>query len=131
MSRKYKPIVCLDFDGVVHSYTSGWKGPRNIPDEPVEGAIEFMYDAIQAGWDVVIHSSRARYWGGRSAMRSWLKSHAGNIWNDGPGFGGLEDVRFTLTKPPALLTVDDRAVTFTGTFPSLDEVKNFKPWNKR
>ena len=26
-----KPILCLDFDGVLHSYTSGWRGAR-IPD---------------------------------------------------------------------------------------------------
>ena len=29
-----KPILCLDFDGVVHSYTSGWKGADVIPDPP-------------------------------------------------------------------------------------------------
>jgi hypothetical protein len=32
-----KPILCLDFDGVLHSYTSGWKGAAVIPDPPVPG----------------------------------------------------------------------------------------------
>jgi hypothetical protein len=26
-----KPILCLDFDGVLHSYSSGWKGADVIP----------------------------------------------------------------------------------------------------
>lgn len=29
-----KPILCLDFDGVIHSYASGWKGADVIPDPP-------------------------------------------------------------------------------------------------
>src|SRR5262249_16947539 len=100
-----KPIICLDFDGVVHSYVSGWQGARTILDDPHVGAIEFIYRLISDGkYDVVIHSSRARYWGGISAMRSWLKKHAGNLWYEGPGYLGLENVRFTRWKPPALLT---------------------------
>lgn len=124
-----KPILCLDFDGVIHSYTSGWKGARNIPDPPVEGALDFISEALHSGWDVVIHSSRARYWGGITAMRNWLRTHAGNQW-DGP-FEGFCQVRFARWKPPAVVTIDDRALTFTGQWPALAELKAFKPWNKR
>jgi hypothetical protein len=125
-----KPILCLDFDGVIHSYTSGWKGARNIPDPPVEGAIEFIGDALASGWDVVIHSSRARYFGGITAMSRWLQEHAGNCW-DGPFEGTLCSVRFARWKPPAVVTIDDRAMTFTGQWPALADLKAFKPWNKR
>lgn len=126
-----KPILCLDFDGVVHSYASGWKGARNIPDAPVDGALLFILKALGEGWDVVIHSSRARYFGGKRAMRKWLRRHAGGAWRESPEGPGLEAVRFTRWKPAALVTIDDRAVTFTGHWPSLDTLREFKPWNKR
>lgn len=126
-----KPILCLDFDGVIHSYTSGWKGARNIPDPPTKGAIEFIHAALCGGWDVVIHSSRARHWGGISAMRAWLKKHAGALWWEAPGSLGLEDVRFARWKPSAQITIDDRAITFDGTWPAFSDLRSFKPWNKR
>jgi len=124
-----KPIICLDFDGVIHSYSSGWQGARTIPDPPVAGAIEFMLHALHK-YDVVIHSSRARYWGGISAMRRWLKSHAGSLWYDTPAGPGLEDVRFTRWKPPAVVTIDDRAIRFDGFFPQPDYAASLQPWNK-
>jgi hypothetical protein len=127
-----KPILCLDFDGVIHSYSSGWKGARNIPDPPVPGAIDFLIEAM-VDWTVVIHSSRARYFGGVRAMRTWLKEHAGMAWYEsGLGdFEGLELIKFARWKPSALVTIDDRALTFDGTWPSLKSLKEFKPWNKR
>lgn len=124
-----KPILCLDFDGVIHSYTSGWKGARTIPDPPVPGALDFISQAMLEGWKVVIHSSRASHVGGISAMKSWLREHAGNQWDCmGPS---LCDVEFVRMKPPAVVTIDDRALTFTGQWPSLKTIKEFKPWNKR
>ena len=124
MSRK--PIICLDFDGVVHSYISGWQGATNIPDPPVEGAIEFMAAALREGYDVVIHSSRARYWGGISAMRQWLKQVSGMMWYDTMDVG-IEMVRFVRWKPPAIVTIDDRAIRFTGKFPTPKEAATLLP----
>lgn len=124
-----KPILCLDFDGVIHSYTSRWQGADVIPDPPVPGAIAFMLEALHH-FDVVIFSSRSNQSGGISAMKQWLKNHAGACWYESPQGPGLEDVRFVTEKPPALVTLDDRALTFTGIFPAMSQLKAFKPWNK-
>ena len=121
-----KPILCLDFDGVIHSYISGWQGARNIPDPPMPGAIEFIADALVEGWDVVIHSSRARYFGGITAMRNWLRTHSGNMW-DTMGVA-IADVRFVRWKPPAVVTIDDRAMRFEGVWPEPKALRKFKPW---
>lgn len=126
-----KQIICLDFDGVIHSYTSGWKGARNIPDPPVEGALEFMLEALNSGYDVVVHSSRSRYFGGIRAMRRWLRAHSNDAqWHEWAFGPGLEDVRFVRWKPPAVITLDDRAVRFDGTFPDPQALVSLKPWNK-
>ncbi len=123
-----KSVLCVDFDGVIHSYTSGWQGARNIPDPPVPGAIEFLDRMLDDGWDVAIHSSRSGQLGGRMAMRAWLKKHAGSMWHECMGHLGLESVRFPLFKPAARITLDDRALTFTGKWPTSEELKKFTPW---
>lgn len=125
------PILCLDFDGVVHSYNSGWKGADIITDPPVEGVFAFIAMLLDASWDVCIYSSRSHQVGGIRAMEAWLYSHAGNMWYDSPAGKGIENVTFPTHKPSAFLSIDDRALTFTGEWPSLDLIKNFKPWNKR
>ncbi len=129
-ARARKPILCLDFDGVIHSYSSGWQGADIIPDPPVEGAIGFMLAALNH-FDVVIFSSRSNQRGGLSAMQRWLRQHGDGAWWESPAGPGLEDVRFVTEKPSAMVTLDDRAITFTGTWPDIEALQNFKPWNKR
>lgn len=49
----YIPTVSFDFDGVIHSYRSGWKGAAVIPDPPVEGIKEVIEQLISDGLCVV------------------------------------------------------------------------------
>lgn len=75
-------IICVDFDGVLHSYTSGWQGPRTIPDPPIPGALEWLLSLIKNdGVRPVIYSSRSKAWGGRRAMRRWLFDHYVEAWH--------------------------------------------------
>lgn len=127
-----KPILCLDFDGVLHSYTSGWKGASVVPDPPVPGAIAFLREAVKH-FRVAIFSSRSCQEGGGYAMRDWLGQHImadepGIIMQDPPWFTAIE---WPVDKPAALVTIDDRAITFDGTWPSMDTLLTFTPWNKK
>lgn len=123
---KNKPILCLDFDGVIHSYWSGWHGANIIEDPPVKGAFEAIEEYAQY-FDVHIFSSRSRQEGGIEAMKSWFQAF---------GFpcdisGDPKWLKFPEEKPPATVSIDDRAITFTGVFPDLETLQNFKPWNKK
>lgn len=125
-----KWTVAVDFDGVIHSYVSPWVNARIIPDPPVDGAISWLFETIQS-FNVAILSTRNHQFGGKRAMRHWLKASAGNVWYDGPGHRGLENIAFPKHKPAALVYIDDRAVRFTGSnWPSKKEIHRLRPWNK-
>jgi len=125
----YKPILCLDFDGVLHSYSTGWKGATEIPDPPTDGAMEWLKELLEEDYfDVQIYSSRSRYEGGIQAMRKWLID---NFEAVGISDGKAYKLKFPTEKPPAFLQIDDRCICFNGEFPTFEEMKNFKPWNKR
>lgn len=160
MKKPYRPVLVLDFDGVIHSYSSGWKGASVIPDDAVPGAIEFILSALKQ-YEVSILSSRSHQWGGKSAMKKWLKkqlicwiqstydlphNEVMSIWNaagfsPGMDFWDVEvddwaasvikQIKWPWFKPAALVTIDDRAMTFTGEWPDMDDIKSFKPWNKK
>lgn len=122
-----KPILCVDFDGVIHSYTSGWKGATTISDPPVEGAMQFLNNALDH-FVVCVYSSRSAHEDGIYAMRKWLRKH----WLDA-GLPGEREVLigWPLSKPSAFITIDDRCICFDGTWPSMESLKAFKPWYKR
>ena len=111
--------VCFDFDGVIHSYTSGYLGDDIIPDPPVPGIKEAIQQLRDAGYPVVVLSTRGATREGREAMRKWFDK-----W-------GIEIDGIYTEKPPARCYVDDRAVCFDGDASKLfDIIDNFEPWWK-
>lgn len=134
---KQNPIICVDFDGVIHSYISGWQGADVISDTPVNGAIDWIINHLPIpdemgiagpyeGPEVQIYSARSGQSGGIKAMQEWFIKHGL------PRCYITDDVlKFPKTKPPAFLTLDDRAICFTGKFPTNEEMLGFQSWQKK
>ena len=120
----HKKIICVDFDGVLHKYTSPWESHEIISDGPVPEALNWIRKMMDDGrFEIHIYSSRSRFPTGLEAMKMWFDEQ------------GLEDnyrdqLKFSATKPAAFMTIDDRAFCFEGTFPDPDWIDSFKPWNK-
>lgn len=132
--EKFNKIICVDFDGVIHSYQSKWVDEQTIPDPPVRGAFEFLLKFLPPDPDhpenydgpiAVIYSSRSQTYTGIKAMKDWFLKH-------GFPYEYIERdiLKFPSKKPAAFITIDDRAICFKGQFPSIDEIESFKPWNK-
>lgn len=161
MPRAPRPkTICLDFDGVLHSYTSPWQGPGIIPDGPVDGAMEFVIQIVRdKRFKLAIHSSRSKYWIGRHRMKQWLRRYLaehfarhpaqypelihGARWTANFVFGAaglapqiaaddlMRQIKWPWFKPPAWLTIDDRAIQFTGIWPTKSSLLAFQPWNRK
>jgi len=118
--------VAIDFDGVLHRYSEGWKDGQ-IYDEPVEGSREALQAMKDLGWKIYIFSTRSNKLYHKDqekahdqAMKTWLEHHGipyDRLWNFG--------------KPMADVYIDDRALTFRGDWKAtLHEAQNFSPWNR-
>lgn len=122
--------LTLDFDGVIHSYTSGWQGTKVIPDEPVLGAIDFLMEAVRS-FKVTIFSSRNFQEGGIAAMQDYLRKE---LLKKTGCHKCVEDVmrkiEFPFIKPAYSVFIDDRAFRFEGIFPTTIEIKKMIPWNR-
>jgi hypothetical protein len=110
-----RKTVLLDFDGVMHSYVSGWTGP--VPtDPPTPGALEFVQALQASGCEVIVFTTRAMSPEGIEGTMEWLVQH------------GFPSVMVTCEKVPAMCLVDDRAIRYErgkGFDAVLEEVQAF------
>lgn len=131
------PIICLDFDGVIHWYRNGWQGGV-IYDPVTPGFFKWAAEA-QKHFKLVIYSSRSKDPFQIDDMKKWLceqaVEHYANMDMEAPVTEHVKEVmswfEFAHEKPPAFLTIDDRAITFHGNWENLDpeKLREFKPWN--
>lgn len=113
----YQKTVLIDFDGVIHSYISGWKGYNIACDPPVEGIKEAIQGIREAGFKVVVYSTRCKEEDGKETIRNYLKTHDIVV----------DDI--SADKLPAVVLIDDRAICFTGNTKNLvSQVVNFKSY---
>lgn len=102
-----KRTVAIDFDGVIHKYSKGWQDGK-IYDEPVEGAIEAIYELIEKDYEVVIFTTREDI----KAVKDWISD---KFLIQGK-FIHLNKYLLEVTniKPPAIAYIDDRGIRFTN-----------------
>lgn len=133
--NEFKPTICIDFDGVIHSYEKGWQNGV-IYGDVVPGFFEWV-ESVRGRVKLVIYSSRSKSEDGVIAMGQWLHSRRNEWISSGGGRHPTEplEIEFAHEKPAAWLTIDDRAIRFQGDWsdPALspDALLSFRPWNAR
>lgn len=131
-----KWTIAVDFDGVIHQYTTKQKGewdPLYIPDPPMPGAFDWLKGMVKH-FKVVIYSARftprgnteadwAEAVDAKEAVRGWMLKY-------GLQAMVLHQLEFWMSpgKPTALVYIDDRGFRFEGTFPTKNQIHQLKPW---
>ena len=117
--------VCVDFDGVIHRYSEGWKD-GSIYDFPVPGALDALRYLLD-NYSVVIHTSRTP-----QQVCEWLRGYAFNampdvarmetgsegLFWDNPGV-----ILVTRMKYAAIAYIDDRGIRFENWMQALEDLQ--------
>lgn len=129
-----KYSIAVDFDGVIHQYTSPWTDVREINDPPMPGAFEWL-EEMTKHFKVIIHTCRVTPrdnteagWAMSSVVvkriAHWMREH-------GLPADVLAKLEFWRKpgKPTALVYIDDRGFRFEGEFPSKNDIHRvLRPW---
>lgn len=126
-------IIAVDFDGVIHSYENGWQNGV-IYGSVVPGFFPWL-ESVSEKFSVYIYSSRSKDVQLRMAMASWIDARYDEWKKETGSTTPKVSLTYTDKKPPAYVTIDDRALTFNGKWDdpmfSKEALRAFKPWNKQ
>lgn len=133
---EFTPNICIDFDGVIHSYDKGWcEGV--IYGNVVPGFFEWAHRMLCNSFKLTVYSSRSAEDIGTSAMKTWLTNEArdwdmNNLDHPASASNIVPRLTFANVKPIAWLTIDDRAICFNGDWsaPELspENIGAFRAW---
>jgi hypothetical protein len=131
--------VAVDFDNVLHSYTSPWSHAADIKDPPLPDALAWLEQFAADGARIILHTCRLTGWNPmqagffagdpdavQAAIWEWLKRH---------GLSEAACARVSLWtwvgKPHADAYVDDKAIAFCGDFMSASKLKGMVAYHRR
>lgn len=116
-----KTPLAIDFDGVIHKYSEGWKD-GTIYDKPVPGAKTSLAKLIKQSYKITIFTTRLNPTlegqdpkEQEKLIRTWLEK-----------WGFIQNKHFheiTGLKPLAKLYIDDKAIRFFNWKNVLEEIK--------
>lgn len=116
--------ICIDFDGVIHDYSSGWQG-IDVFDKVLPGASEATHQLHDAGYMIIIHTTR----NDTPALRDFLNKN--DICFDYINENPCQPKGSEFGKVKADVYLDDRGVCFTGDWnEALNQILNFKTWQQ-
>ena len=101
-----RKTVAIDFDGVIHKYSQGFKGLDNAYDEPMEGTFQALTKLKSLGFQLKIMSSRPA-----PIIEEWLERY------------GMSELISEVSnhKFPATIYIDDRGFKFES-WDQVDEI---------
>lgn len=120
-----RKTISIDFDGVIclHDNPRYWIAPSVINGRANPEALRFMHAALEAGFDIVVHSCRFYDLGAPQEVKHWIIAQAelelGPVTANYLGWR----IQYSLTKPTALIYIDDRGYRYEGRFPHLEDLK--------
>lgn len=116
--------ICVDFDGVIHRYSEGWKD-GSIYDEPVPGALTSLHDLMKTH-AVVIHTTRKPW-----TVVPWLEVHGipavrlSKLEEEMEFWDCQGAVLVSQKKFPAIAYIDDRAIRFENWTQALADLNKY------
>lgn len=116
--------ICIDIDGTICRY-SVWQGESHF-GEVLPDASESIRRLHNDGWYIIIYSTRSS----KDEIRRFLEEQG--IYHDSINHNPYQPYNAIGGKPIADVYLDDRAVTFKGSWhEAYKEVVNFIPWEKK
>jgi hypothetical protein len=128
-----KGTIAIDFDGVIHKYSEGWKD-GSIYDIPVEGVHNALMGLMKDYWvyifttrDVndVIKWMNTIFWGeGEMGFLAVAMPEGIRFWHGGKG----NQIAVSNRKLPAEFYIDDRGIRFSNWEKAIKEIKEIRGW---
>ncbi len=120
-----KKRLAIDVDGVLNPYTIPFSQMKGSGLEPMlPGTVEQLCEYVKH-FEVYIFSTRCD-----PARPEKILTVSAWLLSGGVPREVVDQLIFTNVKQPVWLTLDDRAVQFKGTWPTVEEIEAFKPWNR-
>lgn len=111
--------ICVDFDGVIADYSQGFQG-ENVFGEPDPDAAPSLNELKQAGWKVIIHTTRAD----SPELRQYLDGNG--IPYDEINHNSDQPDGTNEGKPMADCYLDDRALHFSNWKQAMKELNGMQ-----